>query len=217
MAPVPPRPLPAQPDDLIVVGHIVGPHGNDGTIRVQSDSDNPKRFQRGARLIANGQDLRVGHARSTSGGLLLRIEGVTGRDAAVGLKGATLYVKAADAPEAPPDTYYHYQLLGMTAVDPDGAELGTVAEIVSTGSNDVYVVVSDAAELLVPARTLAYPKCRWPYASPPARPHVVGAATHVDVGAGRMIIAIPEGLEWRTLNPAKPKPKRPRRRKARSA
>lgn len=197
MAPVPPLSLPAQPDDLIVVGHIVGPHGNDGTIRVQPDSDNPKRFQRGARLIANGQELRVGHARSTSGGLLLRIEGITGRDAAVGLKGATLYVKAADAPEAPPDTYYHYQLLGMTAVDPDGAELGTVAEIVSTGSNDVYVVVSDAAELLVPA--------------------LGDVVTHVDVGAGRMIIAIPEGLEWRTLNPAKPKPKRPRRRKARSA
>ena len=85
----------------------------------------------------------------------------------------------------------------MTAVDPDGAELGTVAEIVSTGSNDVYVVVSDAAELLVPA--------------------LGDVVTHVDVGAGRMIIAIPEGLEWRTLNPAKPKPKRPRRRKARSA
>ena len=197
MAPVLPLPLPAQPDDLIVVGHIVGPHGKDGTIRVQPDSDNPNRFQRGARLIANGQELRVGHARPTSGGLLLRIEGITGRDAAVGLKGATLYVKAADAPEAPPDTYYHYQLLGMTAVDPDGAELGTVAEIVSTGSNDVYVVVSDAAELLVPA--------------------LGDVVTHVDVGARRMIIAIPEGLEWRTLNPAKPKPKRPRRRKARSA
>ena len=179
-----------QPDRLVVVGVVLGAHGSDGRVRVQPETDNPRRFHKGARIIAGDRDLHVERVQQTPNGpLLLRFAEVAGRREAAALHGETLYVPTGEAPDTPPGTYYHYQLVGMSVQDEAGDRLGTLTEIIATGANDVYVVTGESAELLLPA--------------------VADVIVGVDVRANRMTAAVPEGLAWRALNPPRGK-KKPR-------
>jgi 16S rRNA processing protein RimM len=49
------------------------------------------------------------------------------------------------------DTYYWFQLIGLRVVTTAGEELGEIAEIITTGSNEVFVVRGPRGELLIPA------------------------------------------------------------------
>jgi 16S rRNA processing protein RimM len=51
----------------------------------------------------------------------------------------------------PPGEFYWYQLLGLRVKTESGNFLGTLEEIMPTGSNDVFVVRRDAQEVLIPA------------------------------------------------------------------
>ena len=184
-----------QPDNLVAVGVVLRAHGSDGRVRVQPETDNPQRFRKDARLLAGDRELRVERVqRMPDGSLLLRFSGIAARGDAAALQGETLYVPADEAPEAPPGTYYHYQLVGMNVVSEAGEPLGTLTEIIATGANDVYIVTAESAELLLPA--------------------VADVVVSVDVQANRMTATVPEGLAWRALNPPREK-KKPRRRAAR--
>jgi len=183
------------PDQLITVGVILGAHGSDGRVRVQPETDNPQRFRKGARLLAGDRELHVDRVQRTPGGLLLlRFTEVATRDEAATLHGETLCVPTEEAPEAPPGSYYHFQLVGMSVVDEAGALMGTLTEIIATGANDVYVVTAESAELLLPA--------------------TADVIVSVDVNAARMTVGVPDGLAWRALHPPREK-KKPRRRPAR--
>ncbi len=184
------------PEAYVVVGVVLGAHGSDGRVRVQPETDNPERFRRGGRVVAQERPLVIERTqRAPDGALLVKFEGVTGRDAAAALRGAELCVPAEETPQTPPGAYYHYQLIGLGVVSAaDGEPLGTLTEILSTGANDVYVVTCGDAELLLPA--------------------LADVIIEVNAAAGRMTAAVPEGLEWRTLRPRKSAPrKRPARRK----
>ena len=181
-----------QPDDFVAVGVILGAHGSDGRVRVQPETDNPQRFRKGARLIAGDREFHIERVQQTSNGfLLLRFTGIAARGDAAALHGETLYVPTDEAPETPPGTYYHYQLVGMSVVSEAGERLGTLTEIITTGANDVYVVTAESAELLLPA--------------------LADVIVSVDVNANSMTAAVPDGLAWRPLRPPREKPK-PRRR-----
>ena len=98
--------------------------------------------------------------------------------------------RVATAPPLPEGAYYHYQLIGLAVAGADGAPLGVLTEVLRTGANDVYVVLSEGAELLVPA--------------------VADVIRVVDTERGVMTVALPDGLEPRAVNPPKPKRRRAR-------
>jgi hypothetical protein len=61
-------------------------------------------------------------------------------------------VLTADRPPLPAGHYYHHELLGCTIVDEKRGSIGTLAEILLTGANDVYVVqTTTGREVLLPA------------------------------------------------------------------
>ena len=86
------------------------------------------------------------------GRLILKLAGIDDREAAEQLRGASLEVPTDQAVELPPGQYFWHQVVGLRAVvESSGRELGRVADILVTGSNDVYVVRKDGRELLLPA------------------------------------------------------------------
>ena len=173
-----------QPDHLITVGVILGAHGSDGRVRVQPETDNPQRFRKGARLITGDRELHVERVQRTPVGLLLlRFTEVATRDDAAALHAQTLYVPTDEAPETPPDAYYHYQLVGMSVVDEAGELLGTLTEII--GHRRERRVCRNCGE-----RGAAAP-LQWET-----------VIVSVDVSANRMTAAVPDGLAWRALPPA---------------
>ena len=167
---------PQVPDDVVVVGRVIRPHGSDGTIRVQPHSHNPARFQVGNNLTVAGQTRAISDFRPLPDGYaLLRLEGLEDVDAVRSLADQWLVVPPDPVPDLPPGEYYHYQLVGLTVVTDQGEELGTLQEVLVTGSNDVYVVQSAVGdEILLPA--------------------VSQVIKQVDLPAGRVLVHLINGL-----------------------
>ncbi len=171
----PTSPQPDVPQDEVVVGRILAPHGTTGEVRVEVLSDVPRRFRKGAVLRVNGRPLTIERVRSLAPMLALKFEGVATLEAAKALTGADLTVPASDVPALKPGQYYHYQIVGLDVVTTAGERIGCVAEVLSTGSNDVYVVATDdGKEILLPAI-----------------PDVIRA---IDLPAKRMIVELLPGL-----------------------
>jgi 16S rRNA processing protein RimM len=105
---------------------------------------------------------------------LARFAGVTTRDVAESLTGQELFLPEDQLPQLEEGEYYHYQLVGLQVETTDGASLGIVGKIIPTGSNDVYVVEKDGREILIPA--------------------IEEVIVSIDLQAGRMQVALPEGL-----------------------
>lgn len=73
------------------------------------------------------------------------------------------------------DEYFVADLIGLAVRDEDGAEIGTLKDVMETGANDVYVIeMTDGRELLLPA--------------------IKQCVLEVDVEAGFVRVHILEGL-----------------------
>ena len=172
-------------EGLVAVGRIIGAHGREGEIRVKSTSDVPGRFDEGQTLYVSRdgvspeeQTYQIAKTRSTGSKgndiLIISLQGFRDRDQALRLAGLWLCVPQSEVPSAEEGEYFHYELLGLKVRTVEGEDLGEVAEILETGSNDVYVVKGAAGEILVPALS-----------------KVVRV---IDIAAGLMVVDLPEGL-----------------------
>ena len=107
--------------------------------------------------------------------ILASLEGYNDRNRASELIGYDVFVEKASLPVLPKGEYYNFQLEGMEIITNEGIKIGVVAGGIATGSNDVYVVKdSSGKELLIPATADVIQK--------------------IDVGAGKMVIRLIEGL-----------------------
>ena len=182
----------------LVVGKIGRAHGLSGEVGVEVRTDRPDlRFARGAviatRPAARGP-LTVESTRWHSGRLLVRFDGCGDRTAAEALRGIELVVDVAEPSSADPiasaeisadesdesdesddDAYYDHELVGLRAIDPDGAELGTVREVQHPPAHDLLVLKrAGAPDALVP--------------------FVAAIVPEVDLRAGTVTIVDPGGL-----------------------
>ena len=171
--------------ELVAVARIIGAHGREGEIRVKVTSDVPGRFDEGQTLFvsqdgvaSDGQTCRIANSRSTGSKgndvLIISLHGYRDRDQALKLAGHWLWVPQSEVPAAEEGEYFHYQLIGLKVRTVDGEDLGELAEILETGSNDVYVVAGDGGEVLVPALSRV--------------------VREIDIDAGLMVVDLPEGL-----------------------
>ena len=143
-------------DDLILLGKVTGTHGIKGELRVvcysgEYDTLSGLRtfFLRGER--GEVQEFSVLGLRLHGGKALVRLKGYDDINAVSGLLGRELLVRRDQLPELEDGEYYWYDLLGLRVSTVAGEELGTLAEIIDTGSNDVYVVRGGSREYLLPA------------------------------------------------------------------
>jgi len=81
----------------------------------------------------------------------LKLAGIEDRTAAETLRGALVRVPIEQAVRLPPGSYFWHEIVGLHVQDTRGRALGSVAEVLPTGSNDVYVVRSAEGDLLLPA------------------------------------------------------------------
>jgi len=143
----------------LVVGRVVRAHGVTGEVVVEVRTDDPaSRFTPGAAL--RGRPSRGGverqfvidAVREHTGRLLVRLSGVADRDAADALRGTLFLVDSADLPPIDePDEYYDHQLEGLRVRTLDGADVGTVTEVLHTAAGELLSVrAPDGREVLVP-------------------------------------------------------------------
>jgi 16S rRNA processing protein RimM len=137
----------------LVIGQVVGVRGLGGELKVRVETDDPGRFL-DLKWAYVGEELtrmRVHSARLFKGSALLRLVGVTDRDAAEAYRGQYVRMAIEDAPPLAEGEYFFHQIEGLRVLTDTGEELGHVSEILQTGANDVYVVMGPQGELLLPA------------------------------------------------------------------
>ena len=137
------------------IGKIVAPFGIRGELKVFSLSDVPNRFAslESVHLGSEYKRYAIEGARPYKGDMvLLKLGGIDDANAAETLRGRDLFIPLEKLAKLPPDSYYQHDILQLRVYTLDGKELGTIVDIMVTGSNDVYVIkAADAKQILIPA------------------------------------------------------------------
>jgi 16S rRNA processing protein RimM len=170
-----------KPQSYIAVGQIVGPHGIRGEVKVESMTDFPERFRKGASVylgVSTGDEnvvpTEIAAARPHQGRWLVQFANIKDRDAAETLRNQYVLIPEADIMPLGEHENYAHDLIGLEVVTTEDLALGKLIEILFTPANDVYIVRGPAGETLIPA----------------TREVIV----LVDLPAHRMTVALPEGL-----------------------
>jgi 16S rRNA processing protein RimM len=145
---------PISEPEFVLVGILRRPHGLRGEAQVTIETDFPERLQPGVKLYLGDQHapVTIRSQRPIDDGLLLAFEEFPDRNAIEHLRNAPLFTHVNDSPALPPGRYYRHQLIGLRVVDEEQGELGTLAQILETSANDVYLVRSERfGEVLLPA------------------------------------------------------------------
>jgi 16S rRNA processing protein RimM len=90
-----------------------------------------------------------------------RIAGVSDRDAAEKLRNIELYIPRARLPKIEEaDTFYHADLVGLDAITPDGARVGTVHALHNFGAGDIIEIApaEGGDPLMLPFNETTVPK-----------------------------------------------------------
>jgi 16S rRNA processing protein RimM len=183
---------------LLVVGRIGRPHGIRGEVTVEVRTDEPEdRFAAGSVLRTEPaaaqrgappprpdlgvpfgvpDRLTVESTRWHQGRLLVCFAGVHDRDQAEALRDVLLQVDSADvATPEDPEEFHDHQLVGLTAVTPDGHPLGEVTKVDHAPASDLLVL-------------------RRPEGGSALIPFVRAIVPEVDLAGGRVVVDPPAGL-----------------------
>jgi 16S rRNA processing protein RimM len=163
----------------VLLGKIIATHGIRGQLRVVPFSGEMSVIVSLRSLLLKGPEsamepFEVAHAAAHGKKVLITLKGIDNINQVLHLVGREVYALREQLPELPPDEYYWCDLLGLRVVTVGGEALGTLAEIIATGSNDVYVIRDGTRECLIPA--------------------LEDVVVNIDLDAGVMTVSPPEGL-----------------------
>ena len=158
--------VPNTSNERIVIGRVGAAHGIRGELRIIPLTDFPERFAALREVMVGDELLHIESAKPQGKNFLMRFREYTVREDAQKLTGRLLTVARAEAAPLDEGEYYVFDIVGLTVYDEEDNELGTVENVLRTGSNDVYAVRSeDGREILIPAlrkvvRTIDVPNGR---------------------------------------------------------
>ncbi|HUT24427.1 MAG TPA: ribosome maturation factor RimM [Sumerlaeia bacterium] len=121
--------------------------------------------------------IEVESARLCGAGALVRIAGLGSRETAERIRRWRLGMKACRLPPAGDNTYYHFQLQGLTVRSKEGEMLGQVVEVLENPAHDHLVVKPSSPQseaFLVPL--------------------IEAFVKRVDLDGGQIVVELPEGL-----------------------
>lgn len=161
-------------DDLIAVAKILSPHGVRGEVKLLPLTDFPHRFaQTEYLLLADRSQLYLESVRMLNNTIVVKFRGMDIPEAWIPFRNKELFVTEDNLMPLPPGQYYIHQIVGLEVVDEQGKIIGRVAEVLQTGSNDVYVIKTPAGDELLLAA-------------------IVSVVREINIAAGRMSVIVPE-------------------------
>ena len=127
------------------MGRVAGSYGVRGWIKVTG----PEQALAACRKWSiGGSEYPVEQVKEHSGRLLAKLAGLESREAALKLKGSTVYVRREALPEPEAGHYYLADLVGLEVVNERGVVLGVVKRWVFNGAQDVMEVGGDKTRLI---------------------------------------------------------------------
>lgn len=141
--------------EYLSIGQIVNTHGIKGELKVFPLTDDVARFNKLKEVYieAKGEmtKYKVESAKHLKNTVILKLKGIDTMNDAEKLR--QLYIKVGrwDAVRLPKDAYFICDIVDSEVYDIHGVLLGTLYDVLQTGSNDVYVVKTEGKDLLIPA------------------------------------------------------------------
>ena len=136
-------------EQYIEAGRIVNTHGVTGEVKIEVWLDSPAFFKKFKRIFVDSKEMTVTASRTHKDFLLTKLDGVSDVNAAMSLKGKTVYIDRADA-KLPKGAFFLQDIIGASVVDEQGDDVGKLTEIMETPASRVYVVKGEK-EHLIPA------------------------------------------------------------------
>ena len=136
---------------FLIVGRILAPWGIRGEVKVQVMTDFPERFAPGKLVFLDGHPLEIESCRPHKQHLNIKLATIDSIEAAERIRGHDLTVPSSELYPLPQGQYYAFQLIGLDVFTKEGEYLGLITDIMSTASNDVYIVRGKGSEILIPA------------------------------------------------------------------
>ena len=138
----------------LLLGTIVKPQGVRGEVKLRHETDDPTRFcELTTVYVRNGDDyapLTVVSARAAGNDAFLTLEGVTDCDAAEKLRNTQIYIDRAHARELGDGEAFIADMLGIKAVTAEGADVGTLKDVLQNRGTDVLVFDTPRGPLMAP-------------------------------------------------------------------
>ena len=141
--------------EFLSVGRITSAHGIKGWVKFDSYTSpvtnicsyKPLYWRPIGSKVA-WQTVKLAECRQHGRSIVARVTGCNDRNAAELLRGNELAVKKTQLPPPEEGEYYWIDIIGLQVETVDAVELGTVDEIMETGSNEVLVVNGDRKRLI---------------------------------------------------------------------
>jgi 16S rRNA processing protein RimM len=126
----------------IVLAHVTAAHGIRGDVTLKTYMDDPHDLADYRPLTdeAGNRRFEITSLRVTTKGVVVHLKGFDDRSAAEALRGVGLYVDRAALPPATDGSYYHVDLIGLTAVDLQGAAIGKVVAVANFGAGSMLEI-----------------------------------------------------------------------------
>lgn len=167
------------PDSRIQLGVIGRAHGVRGLVKITSHTADPADLTAyGPLSDAEGRLVTLRWKADGVAEVTRHIDGVpvkvTDRAQAEKLTNTKLFVDRSALPAAGEDEYYLTDLIGLSALDPNGRALGTVSVVHDYGAGVSLEVAGSGVPLIIPFTAACVPT--------------------VDIAGGRVVVVLPDEI-----------------------
>jgi 16S rRNA processing protein RimM len=126
------------PEDLLLMGKVVRPHGIEGVLRIKSYAQSEESFLNAGTVILRSssgvtREYAVSSVRPHKNIVLMKLEGLNTLEEAQKYRGPAILIRKDILLRPGDEEYFWHELMGPT------------------GSNDIYVVQEGKREVLIPA------------------------------------------------------------------
>lgn len=139
--------------EFLEIGKFVGTHGVRGMVRIQPWSDDGAFLAQFKKFYLENGKTKIEMSKIAPHGnvVIAQVKGIDTIEEAEKLRDQVLYIKRDDA-KLPEGRYFISEIIGAKVFDADtNTLLGALADVSSTGANDVWHIKNGEKEYLVPA------------------------------------------------------------------
>jgi 16S rRNA processing protein RimM len=140
---------------MVIMGRIAAAQGIRGWVKIQPYTENlDSLLDYRSWWIGHEhgpwREVKVQQCEVHNKTLAAQLPDCPDRNAAEKLKGLLIAVPRSSMPQQKEDEYYWSDLIGLAVVNEEGTQLGTVANLLETGANQVLSVKGGDGEILIP-------------------------------------------------------------------
>ena len=148
-------------DDFLMIGTVLKPQGVRGECKIRSWAADISRFNTWKVLYMKTVDgfmpVTVEVTRISDGFVFAHLDGSSSANEAEKYRGTDLYVDRDNAAPAEKDATLIADLIGCTARDENGTEIGVLTDVLQHGTVDTWVFRTASGTLMAPALLSVFP------------------------------------------------------------